>query len=39
MSGRTVENVATVVKAAEQNPRKFGTLVEEMDRTGRVDGV
>jgi len=39
MSGRTVEKVAAVVKAAEQNPRKFGTLIEEMDRTGRVDGV
>jgi N6-adenosine-specific RNA methylase IME4 len=39
MSGRTVEKVTAIVKAAEQNPRKFGTLVEEMDRTGRVDGV
>jgi hypothetical protein len=35
MSGRTVEKVTAVVKAAEQNPRKFGTLVVEMDRTGR----
>jgi ParB family transcriptional regulator, chromosome partitioning protein len=29
MSGRTVEKVAAVVKAAEQNPRRFGTLVED----------
>jgi N6-adenosine-specific RNA methylase IME4 len=38
MSGRTVEKIAAVVKAAEEDPETFGKLVENMDRTGRVNG-
>jgi N6-adenosine-specific RNA methylase IME4/ParB-like chromosome segregation protein Spo0J len=38
VSGRTVEKIAAVVAAAEADPEKFGRLVEDMDRTGRVDG-
>jgi hypothetical protein len=29
VSGRTVEKIAQVVKAAEEKPEKFGHLVEE----------
>jgi hypothetical protein len=36
ISGRTVEKIAAVVEAAETQPEKFGHLVEEMDRTGKV---
>lgn len=39
VSGRTVEKIAQVVKAAEQEPQKFGHLVAEMDRTGKVTGA
>jgi ParB-like chromosome segregation protein Spo0J len=35
---RTVEKAEAIVKAAEADPQKFGKLVEDMDRTGRVDG-
>src|SRR5271166_2094153 len=38
VSGRTVEKIAAIVEAAEGNP-KFQKLVEEMDRTGRVNGA
>jgi hypothetical protein len=34
-----VEKIAEVVKAAEAEPEKFGKLLEDMDRTGRVNGV
>jgi ParB/RepB/Spo0J family partition protein len=37
VSGRTVEKIAAVVAAAEADPEKFGHLVEEMDKTGKVD--
>jgi ParB/RepB/Spo0J family partition protein len=37
VSGRTVEKIAAVVAAAEAEPEKFGRLVEEMDKTGKVD--
>jgi ParB-like chromosome segregation protein Spo0J len=37
VSGRTVEKIAAVVDAAETEPEKFGHLVEEMDKTGKVD--
>ena len=36
--GRTVEKIAAVVEAAKAEPEKFGHLVDDMDRTGRVDG-
>jgi N6-adenosine-specific RNA methylase IME4 len=39
MSGRTVEKIAEIVEAAEAEPEKFGDLVAEMDRTGKVDGA
>ena len=39
VSGRTVEKIAKVVAAAEAEPEKFGHLVEEMDRTGKVNGA
>ena len=37
--GRTAEKVAAVMRAAEREPHKFGALLEEMDRTRKVDGV
>jgi len=37
VSGRTVEKIAAVVAAAEAEPEKFGHLIEEMDKTGKVD--
>jgi len=39
VSGRTVEKIAAVVDAAEADPEKYGKLKEDMDRTGRVNGV
>jgi ParB/RepB/Spo0J family partition protein len=39
ISGRTLEKAVAVVEAAEAEPEKFGRLVEEMDRTGKVNGV
>jgi N6-adenosine-specific RNA methylase IME4 len=37
-SHKQVEKRIAVVEAAEANPEKFAKLVEDMDRTGRVDG-
>lgn len=37
-SRRTLDKADAIVKAAEAEPEKFGKLVEDMDRTGRVDG-
>lgn len=39
VSGRTVEKIAAIVAAAEAEPERFGKLKEDMDRTGRVNGV
>jgi ParB family chromosome partitioning protein len=39
MSGRTYEKAKAVVEAAEREPEKYGHLVEQMDRTGKVDGA
>jgi ParB-like nuclease domain len=39
VSGRTVEKIAQVCAAAEAEPEKYGRLLEDMDRTGRVNGV
>jgi ParB/RepB/Spo0J family partition protein len=39
VSGRTVEKIAAIVDAAEADPEKYGHLVKEIDRSGRVDGV
>jgi ParB-like nuclease domain len=38
VSGRTVEKIAHVMRAAEAEPEKYGQLAKDMDRTGRVDG-
>jgi N6-adenosine-specific RNA methylase IME4 len=35
---RTLEKAKAIVAAAEAEPEKYGKLVEDMDRTGRVDG-
>jgi ParB family chromosome partitioning protein len=37
MSGRTYEKAKAVVQAAEEDPERNGHLVEQMDRTGKVD--
>lgn len=37
-SGRTLEKQVAIVEAAEAEPERFGNLVADMDRTGRVDG-
>lgn len=39
VSGRTLEKMSAVVVAAEREPEKFGKLLADMDRTGRVDGA
>src|SRR5215831_16586282 len=39
MARRTLEKAEAVVDAAEAEPGRFGKLKEDMDRTGRVNGV
>ena len=39
VSGRTLDKATAVVEAAEADPEKFGHLVEQMDRTGKVTGA
>lgn len=38
MRRSSLDKADAIVKAAEAEPEKFGKLVEDMDRTGRVDG-
>lgn len=38
-SGRTLEKAKAVVQAAEENPEKYQTFVELMDRTGNVQAA
>ena len=38
-SGRTLEKAEAIVEAAEHDPERFGKLLADMDRTGRVNGV
>jgi N6-adenosine-specific RNA methylase IME4 len=38
MARRTLEKAEAIVDAAEAEPEKFGKLLEDMDRTGRVNG-
>jgi N6-adenosine-specific RNA methylase IME4 len=38
-SGRTYEKMRAVVEAGEAEPERFGKLVADMDRSGRVNGV
>jgi N6-adenosine-specific RNA methylase IME4 len=35
---KTLEKAAQVADAAKENPKRFGKLAEDMDRTGRVNG-
>jgi len=37
VSGETVRKIAAVVKAAEKHPKKYAGIVDEMDKTGKVD--
>jgi N6-adenosine-specific RNA methylase IME4 len=39
LSGRSYEKAKTVVAAAEKEPEKYGELVGQMDRTGKVNGA
>jgi N6-adenosine-specific RNA methylase IME4 len=39
VSGRTYEKARAVVEAAHTEPERFGALVEQMDRTGKVTGA
>jgi N6-adenosine-specific RNA methylase IME4 len=39
MARRTLEKAEAVVDAAEAEPEKYGKLLEQMDRTGRANGV
>ena len=38
MKRSTLDKADALVKAAEAEPKKYGKLVADMDRTGRVDG-
>jgi ParB/RepB/Spo0J family partition protein len=38
-SGKTLEKARAVVEAAEREPERFGHLVVEMDRTGKVSAA
>jgi len=37
VSGRTLDKIKAVVDAAEKDPERFGRLLVEMDRSGKVD--
>ena len=39
ISGKTYEHAKAVVDAAAAEPERFGKLLADMDRTGRVNGV
>ncbi len=36
-SGRTMEKIAAVHEAAKDDPKRFGHLTEEMDKTGKIN--
>ena len=38
-SYKSLEKIGEVIKAAEENPERYGPLVREMDVTDKVDGV
>lgn len=38
ISGRQVEKIGDICRAAEADPERYGHLLEEMDRTGKVNG-
>jgi N6-adenosine-specific RNA methylase IME4 len=39
LSGRSVEKIAAIMDAARKDPKRFGPLVAETDRTRRVEGA
>ena len=39
VSWLTLKKAMEIVEASEREPKKYGAFVEEMDRTGRVNGV
>jgi hypothetical protein len=39
ISGRSLPKIQAIVEAAEQKPRRYGPLVAELDRSGRIDSV
>jgi len=39
ISGKQLDKIAQVVKAAEEEPERYGQLVAEMDDGGSVDGI
>lgn len=39
ISGRTLEKIRAIIDAAERQPRRFGSLVAEMDSHGRIDAT
>jgi N6-adenosine-specific RNA methylase IME4 len=39
ISGKTLDKATAIVKAAKAEPEKFNHLLEQMDKTGRVNGV
>jgi N6-adenosine-specific RNA methylase IME4 len=39
ISGRTLEKIQAVVEEAEQQAPRFGSLLAEMDRNGRIDAA
>jgi N6-adenosine-specific RNA methylase IME4/ParB-like chromosome segregation protein Spo0J len=39
VSGRTLDKAEEIVQAAEQEPEKFQSLLDVMNRTGRINGV
>jgi hypothetical protein len=38
-AARTLDKAEAIVTAAEREPDRFGPLVAEMDRKGKVDGA
>jgi ParB family transcriptional regulator, chromosome partitioning protein len=39
ISGRTLDKARAVVEAAERHPRRYGHLVDRMDRTGKISAA
>ena len=39
MSGQTLERARAIVEAAKAEPTKYGYLLEDMDKSGKVNGA
>jgi ParB-like chromosome segregation protein Spo0J len=39
LSGKSYQKAVQIVEAAEEEPERFGHLVEEMDRVGKIDNA